>query len=406
MLGMVLVMEKLIYLDHAAATPLDPRVFEAMRPFFMDDYANPSSFHSPGKVVRDALEDARDRVACVLECRGDEVIFTSGGTESDNQAILGVARKHTGHGKHIISCASEHEAVLEALDQLKKEGFEVTLLKPDAKGLITPDQVLEAVRLDTVLVTLMYANNEIGTIHPIAEIGARIAAHREQTKSAYPLFHTDACQAPGFLPLSIPALHVDLLTLNGSKMYGPKGIGALYTRRGVKWEPLLRGGSQEQARRPGTEYVAGIVGFARALEIADAEGSEHAERMLALRDRLIDGILSGVPKTRLNGDRKARLANNVNISFMDVEGEALLLYLDAKGIAASTGSACTSKSLDPSHVILSLGVPYEVAHGSIRFSLGRQTTQADIDTVLRELPPLVAKLRAISPVHVDPKYYE
>lgn len=395
------------YLDHAAAAPLDPRVREAMEPFLTDAFANPSSFHMAGKRVRDAIENARQQVADLLGARSDEILFTSGGTESDNLAVLGIARASKAQGMHLVTSTFEHQAVMEPMLFLeKKEGYEVTRIGVDALGLLGPDEVERALRPDTTLVSLMYANNEIGTVLPIGEIGNMIQKTRLARTSAFPLFHTDACQAAGYLPMDISKLHADLLTLNGSKIYGPKGIGALYVRRGVKLQPLQFGGSQERSLRPGTEHVAGIIGFAKALEIAQAERASETTRLIALRDRLITGILKTIPKTRLNGDWQKRLPNNVNISFLDVEGEALILYLDAKGIFASTGSACTSASLDPSHVILALGVPYEVAHGSVRFSLGRSTTDEDIDKVLEVLPDLVANLRALSPVHVDEKYYE
>jgi cysteine desulfurase len=399
-------MNRDIYLDHAATTPLDPQVQAAMLPFIEEEYGNPSSFHMRGKVVRDAIDEARSKIASIIGARPDEVIFTSGGTESDNLAILGIARKHKESGKHIISVKSEHEAVLESLEHLeKKEGFEVTLLTPDKGGTVSAEDVVNALRDDTILVTVMYANNEIGTINPIGKIGAAIESRRKEKKSAYPLFHTDACQATGALDLDIKKLHVDLMTMTASKIYGPKGVGALYLRRALKIQPLQFGGSQEAMKRPGTENVIGIIGFAEAMKIASEKKEEENARQSALRDKLIAGIEERVPKVRLNGDRESRLPNNVNISFMDIEGEALLLYLDAAGIYASTGSACTSASLDPSHVILALGLPYEVAHGSIRFTLGRGTTDEDIDYVLDTIPSLVEKLRKISPVRVDEKYY-
>lgn len=392
-----------VYLDHSASTPLDPRVFEEMKPFFTDFYANPSSFHMPGKRVRDAVDSARERIAKVMLARADEILFTSGGTESVNMGIIGAALALEGKGKYVISCTTEHEATLEALEELKRRGFEVTLLPVDREGRLSPKDVIAALRPDTILVSLMLANNEIGVIHDIAEIGAGIEAYRKEQKTAFPLFHTDACQAGMSQDLSVSRLHVDLLSFNGSKIYGPKGIGALYVKRGVKLKNLHFGGSQEEGKRPGTENVPGIVGLASALLYAQEEREVYRAHLEPLRDRLIEGLLT-IPKTRLNGPRD-RLANNVNISFMDVEGEALVLYLDANGIAVSTGSACTSKSLDPSHVILALGVPYEVAHGSIRFSLGKMTTKEDIEYVLEVLPPLVEKLRKISPVRVDEKYF-
>jgi cysteine desulfurase len=397
---------KNIYLDNAATTPIDPLVKEAMLPYLNDKYGNASSFHSVGKEVKDDLDLARKKIGDVLSVRPDEILFTSGGTESDNLAILGFARMNQKHGKHIITTKIEHHAVLEAVIHLeKKEGFEITYLETDKDGLVTVKQVEDAIRPDTILISIMYANNEVGTIEPISEIGNMVQKHRQENKKAYPVFHTDACQASGYLDLDIEKLHVDMLTLNGSKMYGPKGVGLLYVKRGIKLEPLQYGGAQEKGLRPGTENVAGIIGLSKALETAQKNRKEESERLVVLRDKLVEGIKSNVKKIRLNGHTTERLPNSVNISFMDIEGEALLLYLDAAGIYASTGSACTSASLDPSHVILALGFPYEVAHGSLRFSLGKHTTDEDIDYVIEALPPLVEKLRSISPVSVDEKYF-
>ncbi len=395
-----------IYLDHAATTPLDPRVLEVMLPYMTDKFGNPSSFHSVGKRVKDDMLLARENIAQILNVRSDEILFTSGGTESDNLAILGCARANKKFGNHIVTSKIEHHAVLETVMYLEqKEGFEVTYLTPDKDGLVTADQVKEALRDETILVSVMYANNEIGTIEPISEIGNMIQKYRQKKETAYPVFHTDACQATGYLDLNVEKLHVDMLTLNGSKMYGPKGVGLLYLKRGIKLQPLQFGGAQEQGLRPGTENVAGIIGLSKALELAQKEKEAETQRLILLRDKLIDGLLSSVTKSRLNGHKELRLPNNVNISFLDVEGEALLLYLDVAGIYASTGSACTSASLDPSHVILALGLPYEVAHGSIRFSLGHDTSEEDVDYVIKSLPPIVEKLRSISPVNVDEKYY-
>ncbi len=399
-----------VYLDHAAATPLDPRVREAMLPYLGEVYGNPSSFHSAGKDAKDAIDDARGRIANVLNVRADEILFTSGGTESDNLAILGYVRANKALGNHLITTAFEHQAVLEAMLHLeKKEGFEVTYLEPDREGMISVDQVVAAIRPDTLLVSIMHANNEIGTIQPISEIGnaiQKIRSLKPKTSNLTPVFHTDACQSAGYIDLNQETLHIDLLTFNGSKVYGPKGVGALFVKRGIKLQPLQFGGAQERGLRPGTENVAGIVGLATALEIAHDSLDEETQRLSVLRDRLIAGVQASIAKVRLNGHATSRLPNNVNISFMDLEGEALLLYLDAAGIYASTGSACTSASLDPSHVILSLGLPYEVAHGSLRFSLGRATTEEDIDYVLDVLPQLVEKLRSLSPVRVDEKYFK
>ncbi len=393
-----------VYLDHAATTALDPRVCEAMLPYLGHACGNPSSFHSIGKQAKDAVDLARERIGKLLGARADEILFTSGGTESDNLAILGCARANKEKGKHLITTMIEHQAVLESIMHLeKKEGFEVTYVSVDRDGLVDPEAIEAAIRPDTILVSVMAANNEIGTLEPIAEIGNMI--QKKRGASAFPVFHTDACQASGVLDLNVQKLHVDLLTLNSSKIYGPKGAGVLYAKRGLKLQPLQFGGAQERGIRPGTENVAGIIGLAKAFEIAQAGREDETARLIPLRDRLIEGILR-IPKTRLNGHKTRRLPNNVNVSIMDLEGEALLLYLDAQGVYASTGSACTSASLDPSHVILALGLPYEVAHGSMRFTLGRSTTQEDVDYVLHVLPPLVSKLRSISPVCVDEKYFQ
>jgi len=395
-----------IYLDNAATTPLDPRVLEVMLPYLGEKYGNPSSFHSKGKVATDAIREARESIAAILRVRADEILFTSGGTESDNLAILGYARMNKQFGTHIITTSFEHHAVLEAVMRLeKKEGFRVTYLAPDREGMIDPKQVADALCEDTILVSIMYANNEIGTIQPIAEIGNSIQKFRAEKNLPHLVFHTDACQATAYLDMNIEKLHVDMLTLNGPKIYGPKGTGLLYVKRGIKLEPLMFGGAQEKGIRPGTEDVAGIIGLAKALELVQKERATESARLIVLRDQLIDGILGSIKRTRLNGSRENRLPNNVNISFIDIEGEALLLYLDASGIYASTGSACTSASLDPSHVILALGFPYEVAHGSMRFSLGHETSKEDIEYVLKTLPPLVATLRSLSPVSVDEKYW-
>lgn len=391
---------KEVYLDHAATSPLDSKVLEAMKPYLMEDFGNPSSFHAPGKKGKDAMDGARESVARILEARASEIIFTSGGTESDNLAILGVARANQNFGKHIITTKFEHHAVLETIQFLEREeGFAVTYLSPDANGLITGLQVMNAIQPDTILVSVMYANNEIGTILPIDEIGKAIVKQRGDR--VYPIFHTDACQAPEYLELSVHKLHVDLMTLNGGKIYGPKGVGVLYIKKGTKIKPIMHGGHQQKGLRPGTENVAGFVGMAKALEIAQKNKRKESLRLSVLRDKLIEGIGKRIPKTYLNGHPTERLPNNVNISFLDIEGEALLLYLDAQGIYASTGSACTSASLDPSHVIVATGKPFEQAHGSLRFSLGRSTTEEDIDYVLERLPGVVEKLREMSALNSE-----
>jgi cysteine desulfurase len=398
---------KEVYLDHAATTYLDPRVLEAMQPYFSGVFANPSSFHTPGMRSKEAVTEARISIAKQLNAREEEVLFTSGGTESDNLAIVGAIRANVARGRHVITSSIEHHAVLEPLLHLKKKGeIELTILDVDRDGRVSVEAVEAALRPDTILVSIMYANNEIGTIQPIADIGRAILKFRkaQPVMSLYPYFHTDACQAAGAYDLDVEKMHVDLLTLNGSKIYGPKGIGLLYVRRGVKLEPLVRGGGQERNLRSGTENVPGIVGLAKALELAQAEKDVENARLIALRDRLIEGLLK-IPKTRLNGHATERLPNNANVSFLDIEGEAAMLYLDAEGIYISTGSACASTSLDPSHVILATGLSYEAAHGSLRFTLGKRTTLEDVEYTIQVMPGVIEKLRHMSPVNLDMKYF-
>lgn len=389
-------MRRFVYLDHAATTPLDARVFAVMKPWLTKEFGNPSSFHSPGKKAKDAIELARHEAVKILCCQAEEIIFTSGGTESDNLAILGFARANALAGKHIVVSAIEHHAVLEAANQLKKEGFEITIVKPNNEGVVELETVKAAVRPDTILISIMLANNEIGTIQPVSEIGNWL--QKTRGSKPIPVLHTDACQAAGALNLSVEKLHVDLMTINGSKIYGPKGVGVLYIKKGLKLKPLMFGGTQEKGVRPGTENVAGVVGLAAALTLAQKEKNKESERLTKLRNKLVDGILKTIPKTIINGSLKNRLPNNANISFLDIEGEALILYLDAKGIFASTGSACTSASLDPSHVLLAIGRTPEEAHGAIRFTLGHSTAAGDIDYVLKVLSPIVERLRMISAV--------
>lgn len=396
---------KSVYLDHAATTPLDPRVLEKMQQYFSDIFANPSSFHSPGLRAKEAVDAARKSIAAQLNAHADELVFCSGGTESDNLAVLGLIRANKAKVKHVITTAIEHHAVLEPLRHLEKTGeIELTVLSVDRFGMVSVEEFEKALRPETVLASVMYANNEIGTIQPIADIGRAILKWRKANKTPYPYFHSDACQAAGALDLDVEKLHVDLFTLNGSKIYGPKGVGLLFVRRGTELEPLVRGGGQERGLRSGTENVPGIIGLAAALDIAQAEKEKENIRLTKLRDKLIQGLLK-IPKTRLNGHPSERLPNNVNVSFMDIEGEAAVLYLDAQGIYCSTGSACASSSLDPSHVILATGVSYEAAHGSLRFTLGRSTKPADIDYVLKVVPGIVEKLRHMSPVNLDMKYF-
>jgi cysteine desulfurase len=407
--------KRAVYLDHAATTPVDKRVFEAMQPYFSENFGNPGGFYDVGKVGADAVEAARGSVAEQLGCEAEEVIFTSGGTESDNLAILGVARAWRAknpvpdgtdrHG-HIITSAIEHHAVEMPCKQLEREGFDLTILPVDEYGRVQAEDVRTALREDTVLVSVMMANNEIGTLQPIAEIAEVIRNRNEASDSANVIFHTDACQAAGASDLDVQKLGVDLMTINGGKIYGPKGVGVLYRRKGVRLKSLMYGGYQERGLRPGTENVPGIVGFAKALELAQGDREAEAERLIELRDYMIAEFEKRVPKVRLNGHATERLPNNVNITFMDIEGESLILFLNELGISAATGSACTSESLDPSHVIVATGVPYECAHGSIRFSLGRKTSRADIDYVLEVLPKIVEILRKISPLNLDPDNLE
>jgi len=393
-----------VYLDHAAATPMDPAVFEAMKPFLQGEYGNPGGLYKIARVAKNAVDSARETVARILGAQPRNIIFTGSGTESDNMAIFGVARQYADRGKHIITMSIEHHAVLHSVEALKKEGFEVTELSVDEDGLVTPKQVVDALRDDTILVSVMYANNEIGTIEPLADIGRAIMKWKQEhgrKPTEPPFFHTDACQAAGYLELNVEKLHVDLMTINGSKIYGPKGTGVLYKRDTVRVKPLIYGGGQEMRFRGGTENVAGIVGLATALERAQGMKEKESKRLTKLRDYLLGEIQQKIPKVVLNGHPKERLPNNVNVSILDIEGEALLLYMDEYGVALSTGSACTSESLDPSHVIVGIGKPYEYAHGSIRFSLGRETTKRDIDYVMNILPAVVERLREISPVNLQ-----
>ncbi len=383
--------ERYIYLDHAATTPTDPRVVDAMLPYFTERFGNPSSIHRYGRTALEALDDAREAVAAVLGANRKEIIFTGGGSEADNLAIKGVAfaQRQAGKGAHIITSAIEHHAVLHAVAYLQAWGFEATVLPVDSHGLISPDALQDAMRPDTVLVTLMYANNEIGTIQPLAELGAVCRAH------GVPL-HTDAVQAAGSLPLRVDDLNVDLLTIAAHKFYGPKGVGALYVRHGTPLLSQVNGGGQERQRRAGTENIPGIVGLATALQLAEERRESYAVHCTKLRDHLIAGVLTRVPYASLNGHPTQRLPNNANIAFEFVEGESVLLLLDQQGIAASSGSACTSGSLEASHVLEAIGAPYEQAIGSVRFSVGKDTTMDDIDYVLDVLPRLIERLRSVS----------
>jgi cysteine desulfurase len=383
--------ERTIYLDHAATTPTDGAVVEAMLPYFGECYGNPSSIYRLGRSALEALDDSRSLVADVLGCSPKEIIFTGGGSESDNLAIKGaaLAAQRAGKGQHIITAATEHHAVLHACEYLAEFGFDLTVLPVDGDGLVRPDDLRAAIRPDTVLATIMYANNEIGTVQPIAELGA-ICRERGV------LFHTDAVQAAGALPLDVNALNVDLLTLTAHKFYGPKGVGALYVRRGVQLVGQINGGGQERRRRAGTENVPGIVGFATALRLAEERRAGYVEHCTALREQLIAGIAVRVGDVRLNGHATERLPNNVNVSIAGTEAESLLMLLDQQGICASSGSACTSGSLEPSHVLRALGLDDDAAHASLRLTVGKDTTADDVEHVLDVLSPMVEKLRSVS----------
>ena len=384
-------MEQFVYVDNAATTKLSPAVLEAMMPYLTEEYGNPSSLYRFGNHAKRAIEQARKEVADVLGAEPFEILFTGGGTEADNW-VKEIMRSLKAKGKnHFITSAVEHHALLHSAQRLQKEGFEVTFIPVDHEGQIDPEQVRAAIRPETGLVSIMFANNEIGTIYPIKEIGAIC-------RQAGVLFHTDAVQAAGHLPINVKEMNIDLLSLSAHKFHGPKGVGAFYCRRGIPLPSLIDGGAQERGKRAGTENVAGIVGLGAALRLANEEMSEASARVSAMRDRLIDGILQTVPMCRLNGPRHNRLPGNCNISFLGIEGESLLLRLDLAGIAASSGSACASSSLDPSHVLLAIGLPHEVAHGSVRLSLSDYNTEEDVDYILEKLPEIVSTLRSMSPL--------
>lgn len=383
-----------IYLDNAATTRMSKTAIDAMLPYMDEVYGNPSSLHSVGQRANEALVNARERIARALGCEAREITFTSGGSEADNQAIISAARIGEKSGKkHIISTAFEHHAVLHTLEKLEKEGFEVTLLDVHENGLVAPEQVAEAIREDTCLVTVMYANNEIGTIQPIAEIG-------KVCREKGVLFHTDAVQAAGHLHIDVREQNIDMLSLSAHKFHGPKGIGALYARKGTRLATLIEGGAQERGKRAGTENIPAIMGMSAALEEACSHIDENTAKLTALRDRLISGI-SEIPHSILNGDAKKRLPGNVNFCFEGIEGESLLLLLDDKGVCASSGSACTSGSLDPSHVLLAIGRVHDVAHGSLRLTLSEENTEEEIEYTIKAVKEVVEYLRSISPVWRD-----
>lgn len=388
------IMEKLIYLDNAATTKVKKEVVDAMLPYFTENYGNPSSVYKFAGESKKAVDNARDIIAKSLNTNSQDIYFTAGGSESDNWALKATAEAYRTKGKHIITSKIEHHAILHTCDYLEKEGFEVTYIDVDENGIVKLDELENAIREDTILISIMYANNEIGTIQPIKEIGK--IAHKHNV-----IFHTDAVQAYGHIPIDVEEMNIDMLSASGHKINGPKGIGFLYIRKGLKLRSFVHGGAQERRRRAGTENVTGIVGFGKAVEIAMANMEERIAKEESLRDRLITKVLERVPYTRLNGDRHKRLPNNVNFSFQFIEGESLLIMLDMKGICASSGSACTSGSLDPSHVLLAIGLPHEIAHGSLRLSLSEENTEEEIDYVVDAVEEIVGKLRSMSPLYED-----
>jgi len=383
---------KKVYLDYAGTTPTDPEVVKSMQPFFTDIFGNPSSVHSFGQEAKKALEDSRSTVASFLGAKPDEIVFTSGGTESNNYALEGVASAQSKKGNHIIISAIEHHSVTEPAMLLEKSGFKVTHIKVDKSGLVDPEDVKKAITDKTILISVMHANNEIGTIQPIAEIG-KIAKEKEIT------FHSDTVQTVGHIPVNVNDLNVDILSLSAHKFCGPKGVGAIYIRKGTKISTFLHGGDQENGRRASTHNVAGIVGLAKAIELCREKMQLEAKEQTALRDRIMKTLPEEIDEIILNGHPTKRLPNNVNFSIKYVEGESIILNLDLLGIAASTGSACTSSSLEPSHVLLAIGLPHEIAHGSLRLTMGRWTKNEDIDYVLEKVPEVVKKLRAMSPLY-------
>ena len=386
---------KTTYMDYSATTYVKPEVLDAMMPFFTEKFGNPSSFYGISRETKMAIDNARAQVAKAINCDPNEVYFTGGGSEADNWAIKGIATAHMKKGNHIITTKIEHHAVLHTCEFLEKFGFEVTYLDVNEEGFVDLKQLEEAITDKTILVSIMFANNEIGTIQPIKEIGALC---REKKV----LFHTDAVQAVGSVPVDVKEMNIDLLSLAGHKLYGPKGIGALYIRRGIRIDNLIHGGGQERGRRAGTENIPGVVGLGKAIELATENIEENRARLTVLRDKLIDGILERIPYARLNGPRgDKRLPGNSNISFEFIEGESILLSLDFEGICASSGSACTSGSLDPSHVLLAIGLPNEKAHGSLRTTLGAASTEEDVEKLLNELPPIIERLRNMSPLWYD-----
>lgn len=381
-----------IYLDHAATTKLKKEVLDSMLPFLTEQYGNPSTIYTLGREAKKAMDIAREQVAKALNAKPNEIFFTGSGTESDNWAIKGIAYANKEKGKHIITSNIEHHAIIHTCKFLQKEGFDITYVPVDNEGIINLEELKKAIRPDTILISVMLANNEIGTIQPIKEISKIAKEHRIY-------LHTDAVQAVGSIPVDVEDLGVDLLSLSGHKIYGPKGIGILYIKSGTKISPFIHGGGQERGKRAGTENVANIVGIGKAIELATKDIPEYSAHLQQLRDMTIEGILKQIPHTRLNGHSEKRLPGNVNISFEYIEGESILLMLDSKGISASSGSACTSGSLDPSHVLLAIGLPHEIAHGSLRLTFGEENTKEDVKYLLETLPPIIEGLRKMSPLY-------
>ena len=387
-------MDRIVYADHSATTAVRPEVLEAMLPYFSENYGNPSSIYKIAQKSKVAVDNARHQVAQAIGAADGEIYFTGCGTEADNWALKSIAENYANKGNHIITSAVEHHAILHTCQYLEKKGIRVTYLPVDKDGQVSVESLREAIDDQTILVSIMMANNEIGTINPIAELGA-------VCKEKGVLFHVDAVQAVGTLPIDVKAMNIDMLSMSAHKFYGPKGVGALYVRKGIRLKPFMHGGAQENKHRAGTENVPGIVGMGKAIELAEAEREANAQRLQAMRDRLIAGIEEKIPYARLNGSRTQRLPGHVNFSFQFIEGESLLMLLDFCGICASSGSACTSGSLDPSHVLLAIGLPHEIAHGSLRLTLGRENTMEDVEYILEKLPPIVERLRAMSPLYED-----
>lgn len=383
---------RIIYLDHAATTYVKPEVFEAMKPYFCEHFGNASSIYSIGRHSKKAVEEAREKVAKAIGAQAKEIYFTGSGSEADNWALKGVAAANKKKGNHIITSAIEHPAIMNSCKYLEGEGFEVTYLPVDSDGIVSLEDLKNAIKENTILISIMFANNEIGTIQSVQEIGA-IARERGI------LFHTDAVQAVGNIPIDVEKMNIDLLSLSGHKLYGPKGIGALYVRKGVKISSFIHGGQQERGKRASTENIPAIVGLGEAIELATENLEEYNKKLISLRERTIEGLMARIPYIRLNGHRHNRLPGNVNISFQYIEGESLLLMLDMLGVCGSSGSACSSGSLDPSHVLMAIGLPHEIAHGSLRLSFGDENTDEDVDYILEEIPKIVNRLRDMSPLY-------